>query len=285
MGSLGRTVTRPYGASLLVVAILLTGPLAARDHESIVVVVTDVGEIEIALAPDAAPKAVARLLQLVEADSEETGSTESHYSDTSVDYAWPLVEIGVATKRAEADAVAIAQELDATSLGLDRQLVGDSGEAMDVWQFELSKADKLWKRDSSRPERYVDWLAEWEQQGSADFLIGESRKSLNEVLGYRYSTGLDSQPARRGAVYLKASSPTMASSGLVILLTDRPALDGRVTVVGQVTRGLEVADEISRRPVTVMGGKQTKIPADPVTVRTVRRVAETTRIDDEQGDR
>ena len=280
---LGRTVVGPYGASLLALAVLLAGPLAARDHQPIFVVATDAGEIEIELFVAAAPGAVSKLVDLV--DLVDGGNTDGsgHYDNTSVDYAWPLVEIGIATKRPTGELVELPQEIDATALGLGGDLVESSGQAMDVWQFELAKADKKWKRDGRRPERYVAWLDLWEQKRSADFLIGESRKSLNEVLGYRYESGLASRPARRGAVYLKASSPTTATSGLVVLLTDRRNLDGQVTVVGQVTRGLDVADEISRRPVTVMGGKQTKVPVDPVAVRTVRLVGGAKRID-EQGD-
>ena len=280
MGRLGVVFGPRSGASLLAtIGLLMAVDASARDAAPQMEVITSAGAIEITLLPHAAPGAVAQLQRLAAAPSGSVGSVGGHYDDTSVDYTWPLVELGIATRRPDDEIVSLDQEIDAEALGLDEQRIESIGQAMDVWQFELSKADKKWKTAGRRPEQYVEWLRLWEQRGSAEFLIGVSRKTLNEVLGYRYERGLESQPVRRGAVYLKSVSPTEANSGLVILLSDRPQLDGQVTVVGTVTRGLEVAEEISRRPVTVLGGKQTKYPVDPVPVETVRLITGT-----DQGD-
>ena len=253
-------------------ALLLAPEVRALDMQPRLEVATSAGSIEITLLLQAAPKAVAQLRLLAAEPGASANSVGGHYDEASVDYTWPLVEIGVATLRQNDVAVRFEQEIDAEALGLDELRVESSGQAMDVWQFELAKADKKWKNSGRRPQRYLDWLTLWEQHGSADFLLGVSRKTLNELLGYRYESGLESQPARRGAVYLKTRSQREATSGLVILLSDRPQLDGQVTVVGKVTRGLDVAEEISRRPVTILGGKQTKRPVDPVPVETVRLV-------------
>jgi cyclophilin family peptidyl-prolyl cis-trans isomerase len=235
---------------------------------------TSVGAIEIELFETAAPKAVKRLRRLTR-DGREAAS--SFYEGLAFDFTHPHVEIRTALPESQ-PASEWPAELDAESLGLDRKLVADYAEAMTIVQRELLVAHRKKKKSGQISEKLGDMLSQWYETHSAGFLIGVSHKEINEALGYEYQSDLDSRPAVRGAVMLEPVSPTVASARLSILLADIPARTGRWTVIGEVTRGLDVAQAISIRP-RIKDRRMRYQPIEPIAIdraRLVRAEAGTT---------
>ncbi len=221
------------------------------------------GQVVIELDPKAAPNSVERLQRAL---SQRRANSTSQ--PILVEQLWPQIE--VSTGLLLPDSEPVPQEINATALGLDQALIETAGEAIDVLQFELAKADKAWKRDGNRPAQYQVWLDEFMTTSVPTNMLGTSRKEITELLGYRYIDDVASLSPTAGAVYLRTISPTENQLALTILLSDRPQLNGRVTVIGRVIEGLEFVRALSNEPVVIQYGKPTKSPVNPPEVVDVR---------------
>lgn len=136
---------------------------------------------------------------------------------------------------------------------------------MTVLQRELLVAYGTKKKSGQIPHNLKRLLDPWFTDYMPDYLIGVSRKEINEALGYPYQKGVESRPAVRGSVLVKPISPTHSSARLSVLLQDIPERTGRWMVIGRVTRGLEVADSISVRP-RIHDRRAEFRPVDPVVI-------------------
>lgn len=232
------------------------------------------GDLVIEIAPGAAPQTIARWLQLVEGpalapDDGATGSFNTGYYDgLAFTYTRPHVEIVTEARQPAPDGIELDVELDAVSLGLEKELIDDHAEAMNVLQWELLPAHARMGKGEDRPDLLKKWIDEWRKTGSPDFLIGESWQRINEALGYTYRRGLQSLPVTAGAVALQPLSPTRASMRLSIAIADMPQRTGRWMVIGRVVEGLDVAGEISTRTLKGQGTPKAKDfePLDPVAI-------------------
>jgi len=227
--------------------------------------VLDEGEIIIALDHAAAPDTIRTILDLIDSSAQSDEGAGGYYDGLTLDHTWPHIEIGTGVRKDRT--VVIPQEIDAGSLGLDTEKITKSGTAMNLWQFEFAEANERWKAEGSRPKQFEEWFQIFSETNSVDFLMEVSRQEINEVLGYRYVSDRQSLPARRGFVYLKPISTTENSPALRILLTDRPQLDGRVTVIGRVVEGLELAQELSVTELKMFRSRPIYEPVDPVVIR------------------
>jgi len=74
-----------------------------------------------------------------------------------------------------------------------------------------------------------------------------------------------------GVVAMANSGPDTNGSQFFITLAPAPALDGRYTIFGEVVRGLDVAEAISKMPSTVKGAGDAAIhlAKDPVAIQSV----------------
>lgn len=223
------------------------------------------GEIVIALDRGAAPDTIRAILELVEPESSRDGTDRGYYDGLTLNHTWPHVELGTGVRPGEQ--VSIPQEIDAASLGLDSEKITESRVAMNVWQFEFAEANERWKSEGRRPEQFDEWLLEFSETNSVDFLMEVSKQEINEVLGYRYVSDRQSLRALKGNVYLKPLSTVDNSPALRILLTDRPQLDGRVTVVGRVVEGLDLALQLSVCELKTFQNRQIFEPVEPVVIR------------------
>lgn len=228
---------------------------------------TAAGRIDIELLPAAAPRAVARLIRLADGpvfdpeiafDARE-GDPVGYYDGLELDLAYPHSSLSTAL-RPPAGSVLIPTTIDAAALGLDERRIESGADANRVWQFELFPYQADIPSDDELHPRMRRWLGRWGETKNADFLVGASRQEIDEALGYEFVDGLESRPNTRGAVALAPYDRTRSTPRLVILLADAPQFDGRRMVVGRVVSGLDVADEISARPL---------IPAKPVKNRPV----------------
>jgi len=86
-------------------------------------------------------------------------------------------------------------------------------------------------------------------------------KQYYEAQGYVYNNDLDSLPMVRGALAMANRGPnTNGSQFFIIQSESTPWLEGKHTVFGKVTEGLDVVDAIAKVP-TKAGG----VPQTPVT--------------------
>jgi len=189
------------------------------------------------------------------------------FDGLTFDFVRPHVEIRTSLRDND-DGPRFTNEIDAQSLGLDQQRIKTSAEAASVLQREIAPAFQAVKKRGSPNNNLQEYMKQWQESFSADFLIGRSRKEVNEALGYSYRRGLKSLPVTRGAVALQPISPRESSAQLVIFLADVGQRTGRWMVVGSVVSGLEVADEIARRPLA--GCPKARFePRDPVVITAV----------------
>lgn len=251
------------GATILAVGV--TNTVASTDQptvcnssqRSFIILETYDGSIEIEVFPEVAPEAVAQLLRLVEGPiyrddfiaSGPERDPAGYFDGLLFGYALPGTEIATSIRPPGA-AILIRMQIDATALGLEDRRVESSAEAMDVWQHEILPYDTSIHGRKERPGLLGEWMAEWQETMRPDFLLGATQKEINEALGYMYQSGLPSLPVRRGSVGLRRISKEWSTPALIIALTDRPELDGRRMIIGEVTTGLEIVEHISRRRLT-----------------------------------
>jgi cyclophilin family peptidyl-prolyl cis-trans isomerase len=223
---------------------------------------TRLGTITLELFEDAAPRGVAELAALV--------AEGRVYADATFAYTRPHQEVRLRPRPGAGEPPSISTELDAAALGLDRERVRDTGQAMDVLQRELLPAFARSGKRAEPGSPLASWMDAWYRERDPAFLVGATRQAINEALGHRYERGLASRPPVRGTVALPPASPTRSRPELAFLLADMPARSGRWMVVGRVTSGLELLESIALRP-RAPGARGHKLfePAEPLPVASV----------------
>ncbi len=217
---------------------------------------TDGGEIEIELFTDAAPEATRRLLALSADD----------WTDLSLWEVFPRSRV-ISSEIPRLANPPVPMEIDADSLGLDRQVILDRGAAMNVVQDELM-AVHLKNKQSPPTETFRQWIEVWRAERKPDFLLGLDRKQLFQGFGVVFQEGLASRPVERGSVLLRPASPEHAEPRLVFSLGDRPLKTGRWMVIGRVTQGLDLLVELSVAPLSNPVAKSGRL-ARPARVRSI----------------
>lgn len=253
--------------------------ICSGDLRPYLVFETKDGAIVAELFEAAAPRSVRRLVALVVGEETGIGADPSgdraqqigYYDGLTFNYTKPHVEIITAEKEAP-EKILIEKELDAQALGLHERRVESAGEAMDIFQLELFPAYNKVKKSGRAMPQMKQWLEQWESSGSADFLVGVSRQEINEAIGYVYQSGLESRPVEKGSLALRPASSTHSTPRLSIALRDLPERTGRHVVIGKITEGLELADDISIRPLDVEPGFRSydNAPRNPVVIESVR---------------
>ena len=246
------------------------GPVETSSYWALLTLHTTAGDIVVQLDPTAGPDVVEWLVKLASGpvfNPSLAASPAGYWDELPIDYTHPRVEI-VTAGRSPISGFSIATELDASALGLDARKVVDVAEAVNLIQFELGPAYLQLKGDVS--EELTAWIKLWESSNDASFLIGVDYQQIFEAMGYRYRPGLNSRPVNRGSVALKPLSRHTSSPRLSIALADMPGRTGRWMVVGRVVEGLDIADEISVRPLAGQGSGHVKRrqPLDPVVITT-----------------
>jgi len=241
-------------------------------QRSIIVLNTWDGAIEIEVFPEVAPDAVRQLLQLAEGPIFRDEFTAAgpqrepagYFDGILFDHAIPGIEFATSIRPPGA-AILIRMQIDATALGLEDRRVESVGDAMDVWQNEILPYESSIHGHKAPPGLLGEWVAEWKETMRPDFLLNASQKDINEAMGFVYETDLPSLPVRRGAVGLRPISKEWSSPALIIALTDRPDLDGRRMIIGNVISDIDAVESISRRQLMPTKSEQHR-PLVPVRI-------------------
>jgi len=181
-----------------------------KDNESLqpfLVISTRYGPIEIELYDRAAPQAIRQLIRLIEGPifnpvlmgKDKQNSSVGYYDGLTFNLTKKHLEI-VTAERVPAGHFVMETEIDADSLGLDRELIENKSEAMSVMQRELLVAHRKKKKKGGVSPQLSLWIKKFKETYNPDFLIGVSRKEINESLGYVYKKGLESKPVTKGSV-------------------------------------------------------------------------------------
>ncbi|MFQ5486541.1 MAG: peptidylprolyl isomerase [Desulfobacterales bacterium] len=290
--TLAKSCKKSYFFSIFVIFLFIISiglaPVQAVDTGSVCVneslkpylmIATDEGAIEIELFERAAHKTVRRLIALVEGpifnqdliDNKDDTQPIGFYDGLTFDYIKPHLEIST-SERNPAGMFQFETEIDADALGLNRKVIKNRADAMSVMQRELLAAYRKVKKRGKASAQLALWIKKFQESYNPDFLIGVSRKKINQALGYVYKKGLESKPVVKGSVSLRPVSPRISSARLTIILEDWPERTGRWMVIGHVAKGLDLADSFSVQPlVTASHIKPRSLtPLYPVRIKTIK---------------
>jgi len=250
-----------------------------QSRKPYLIIATDEGSIEIELFERAAHKTIKRLIALVDGpifnqdliENKDEVQPIGFYDGLTFNYIKPHLEIST-SERNPAGMFQFETEIDADALGLNRKLIKNRADAMSVMQRELLAAYQKVKKRGKIPGQLGLWVKKFHEAYNPDFLIGISRKEINQALGYVYKTGLESKPVVKGSVALRPVSPRISSARLTIILEDWPERTGKWMIIGHVVMGLDLADKFSIQPlVTARHIKPLSLmPLYPVGIKTVK---------------
>lgn len=186
---------------------LLALPALATDLPRVRIVL-ERGTIELVLFEDDAPNSVAHFIALAEKKFYDGLAFYRVVEQFAAQAGDPA-----GTGRSGAG-YRIADEIDADALGLDKRTAGELGE----------------QTGRAAPAETA----------------GMTLKDLYRKQGFTYVSGLKSHPVKRGALALFGPRPNANSSAFFIAQIDCPWLDGRHTVLGEVTQGLNWVDALKQ---------------------------------------
>ena len=196
-------------------------PLLSGKHT--VILHTSKGNITLELNADAAPKTVTNFVTLAKDGYYDDLTFHRVIADFMIQGGDPE-GTGQGGKSVYGDT--FEDEINAKSYGLDTKKLSDF-------------------TDDELPPEAKDWAI----------------KQYYEAQGYVYNDDLDSLPMVRGAIAMANRGPnTNGSQFFIIQSESTPWLEGKHTVFGKVTKGLDVVDAIAKVP-TKAGG----VPETPVT--------------------
>lgn len=245
----------------------------------LVVLATTRGDLLLELLPSEAPETVANFLGLAE------GTKPFVDTYTGLEILRPfydglvfhrvvdgfMIQSGSPTGVSDAGpGYAFADEINASSLGLDQMLVLDEeGYPNPVLgirsqaDFQQRVLEPLYAQMNITSKAGLDArIGEVEQR-----LRAMTVKQVNEMRGYRYIDSVQSRAPLRGVIAMANTGPNANGSQFFITLADAPWLTGLHTVFGKVRAGFEVLDAIGKVRVDPDGR-----PLQDITILSVLRV-------------
>lgn len=248
---------------------------------------TSRGDIFIELFPREAPQNVANVLALTIGEKEIMDPASgfvfrpNYYDGMRFHRVIPdfIIQTGASVNHPlGAPGELLRDEINANSLGLDRQMVllsnGGTNPMLDINDRAEFEEQVLTPLLADMQIQSAEQLAA-QQDRIFQRLQTLSIKALYELQGYRYQTATQTRAVTRGTVVLANSGPDSNSAEFFIALTDSPSLTGKYTVIGRVTEGMEIADAIgateidpqrySRLSTVIYTARQVDIGAGTVT--------------------
>ena len=244
----------------------------------LVLMSTTRGDILLELFPDNAPLTVTNFLELAEGTKPFTDPysgqrTMRPFYDGLVFHRVIegfIVQGGSPTGTADGTpGYQFRDEINATSLGLDRMLVIDD-------ESQPNPVLGIQERADFERRVLLPLYTSMGITGSAalEARLGEAEQRLRaltvkesyELLGYRYLDTVRSRPPLRGTIAMANAGPDSNGSQFFILLGDADWLLGKHTVFGRVRLGMDVLDAIGKTRVNDEGR-----PRQDITILSVRR--------------
>ena len=223
---------------------------------------TRLGAVVVRLDRAAAPNAVATIerlargpiydLELVPRPDAAKGA--GYFDGLAFDYTRPHAEIRLASRRPEA-AFLVEAELDGVALGLDRDLVADVGEAMDVMQRELVPTLTRPTTERRPTPLLEEWVRRFRDEVASQVVVGVYRAGDLAPPQLFYAHRDHAEVAGRIAL---ADSVLQAHRGFPMLLTvaDRVCAS---SLGGDTLRGpLDVAYTEAGAPLRFLAERATR---------------------------
>lgn len=256
-------------------------PKAEAKPNPVVIMKTSLGDIEIELFEQQAPKTVKNFLDLAE------GKKEFKDSKTGEMVTRPFYD-GLAYHRVIKDFMIqggcplgtgtggpgynFEDEISAKSLGLDTMKVIQEGGGAHPFlsiqsqqQFQSTIVNPLLRKMGVTSQEQLD-------ERMAELEAALETLTLSDVYvnqGYVFDDELESTPPNRGVLAMANSGPNTNGSQFFINLVDTPWLTGKHTVFGKVTKGMDIVDKIG----LVEVDPRTSKPKADVTLISIRRKA------------
>jgi peptidyl-prolyl cis-trans isomerase A (cyclophilin A) len=227
-----------------------------QSENPVYVIQTTLGDIEVGLFQDEAPKTVANFIGLAE------GTKEFKDSKTGKKVKRPFYD-GLIFHRVIKNFMiqggcplgngrggpgyTFADEIDAKALGLDKIKAIDPNKGPNPYLMIRSKEEyqrnilmPLFRKMNINSQEELDKRKK-EVQARLDNL---TLKEAYENMGYVYSENGSKHPPVRGSLAMANAGPNTNGSQFFIDLVDTDWLTGRHTVFGKVVKGMDVVDKI-----------------------------------------
>ncbi|MDJ0521880.1 MAG: peptidylprolyl isomerase [Planctomycetota bacterium] len=247
---------------------------------------TSMGDIEVELWPDAAPKTVEVFLGLAEGKGtftdvrnpkQKVTLTKPFYDGLTFHRVIQgfMLQGGCPRANGSGDAgFKFADEMNAVGLGLDKLKIVNNNQPH-PWLNVRSQQDLNQRIIAPIVRSMGITSAEQFRARQAEInkkIFSMTLKEFYEVLGFRYSTKLRSRKPTRGTLALANAGPNTNGSQFFINVGDPVYLTGKHTVFGRVVKGMDVVDKIAGVKTTGQRGKPPFKPLEPVTIISIRAV-------------
>jgi len=252
-------------------------------HRPLADIVTNKGTIRVALFADEAPQSVATFLALADGTREFTDPT------TTTQVKRPFYD-GLTFHRiiqgfmiqggdplgtgAGGPGFSFADEINATSLGLDKETVLIEGDQPNqACGYQMQQFSQAFVMPALIARNVGPQSTQAEQMAALNAILPDLRKitlrQFYEKLGYVYDDTLPpSHRPMKGSLAMANSGPNTNGSQFFINLGDTPHLAGKHTVFGHVISGFEIVEAIGALAVDPVSSR----PLEPVTIVSIRSV-------------
>lgn len=227
-----------------------------QSENPVYVIQTTLGDIEVELFQNEAPKTVANFIGLVEGTKEfediKTGKkVKRPFYDGLIFHRVIknfMIQGGCPLGNGRGGpGYTFADEIDAKALGLDKIKAIDPQKGPNPYLMIRSKEEyqrnvlmPLFRKMNINSQEELDKRKK-EVQARLDSL---TLKEAYENMGYVYSENGSKHPPVRGSLAMANAGPNTNGSQFFINLVDTDWLTGRHTVFGKVVKGMDVVDKI-----------------------------------------
>ncbi len=244
-----------------------------------ILIKTSMGEITLELFQDECPETVANFLDLSEGKKEFTDSKtrklvkRPYYDGLIFHRVIPsfMAQGGCSLGTGMGGpGYQFKDEINAEALGLHKVLAMQNGQpnpALGIrsqQQFQQIIGQAAIKKLGIKSQEELT-----KRQTEVNAAVGRlALKAVFENMGYVYDTTRKSHPMQRGTIAMANSGPNTNGSQFFLNMVDNYYLNGKHTVFGRITAGLEVVDAMQK----VKMGEGNK-PIEPIVIESIRRIA------------
>jgi len=249
---------------------LTQGFSATSTKKTIALIKTTMGDIHVELFPNDAPETVKNFVGLAEGrkefiDSKTGKKLKKPFYDGLIFHrvlAKFMIQGGCPLgKGTGSPGYKFANEINGVSLGLDKQKVVVNGQFNRLLgrpgglRFMRALMAPIYKKLNITNKTEAD-----AQKTEVTAILKKmSMLDVYKNMGYVFNTTRQSHAPKRGSLAMANAGPNSNGSQFFINVIDTPWLTGKHTVFGQVIKGMDIVDKISKAAVTGGGKPVTEI--------------------------